>query len=202
MPATAPLDLVQRPAAAGLLLHPLRRRLLEALREPNSAVGLARRMRLPRQQLNYHLRTLEQEGLVELVEERPRRGCTERVLRASARAYVVAPQALGGLAADPAQLQDRFSADFQAALAARVLRELATLRERAAAAGKKLPTFTLDAEVRLASAAALRAFTEELAGAVATVVARHHDERTPAGRRFRLFLGSHPVLKKPSEAKP
>lgn len=200
MAATA-LALVQRPAAAGLLLHPLRRRLVEALREPASAAGLARRMRLPRQKLNYHLRALEQEGLLELVEERQRRGCTERILRASARAYVLAPQALGGLAADPAAVADRFSVDYQAAVASRTLRELATLRERAAAAGKKLPTFTLDAELRVGSAAALAAFTEDLAAAVAAVVARHHDQRTPDGRRFRLFLGSHPVLKQP-ESRP
>ncbi|NIP81922.1 MAG: helix-turn-helix domain-containing protein, partial [Gemmatimonadetes bacterium] len=58
------------------------RRLLDALLErPDSAVGLARRLGDTRQRLNYHLRVLEGAGLVELEEERPRRGVRERVMR-------------------------------------------------------------------------------------------------------------------------
>jgi DNA-binding transcriptional ArsR family regulator len=64
-----------------VLLDPERRRLLEALREePDSASGLARRLDDSRQRLNYHLRTLEEAGLVELREERRRGNCVERAL--------------------------------------------------------------------------------------------------------------------------
>src|SRR6266704_348815 len=61
-------------------LSPLRRKLLNRLREPSSATQLAAALGLPRQRVNYHLRTLEAAGLVELVELRQRRGCVERIV--------------------------------------------------------------------------------------------------------------------------
>ncbi|MEZ5095679.1 MAG: ArsR family transcriptional regulator [Nocardioides sp.] len=146
---------------------------------------------LPRQKVNYHLRTLERHGLVELVEERPRRGLTERVVRASARGYVVAPPPLGRDAADPART-DRLSARYVIALAARVVREVATLSRRADAAGRPLATLALDADIRFASAADRAAFTQDLAGAVAALTARYHDESAPGGRWHRLVVAAHP----------
>ncbi len=86
--------LVEAPDALRAALPPLRRRLLERLREPASAVVVAGEFGLPRQQVNYHLRTLETAGFLELVETRARRGCTERVLRTSARAFIVDPQVI------------------------------------------------------------------------------------------------------------
>ena len=80
------------------VLPALRRRILECLGEPDSATGLAKRLGLPRQKVNYHLRELEKAGLAECVEKRQRRGCIERRLRATARGYVVSPAFLGELA--------------------------------------------------------------------------------------------------------
>lgn len=199
MPAEAALDLIQNPGRAAALLHPLRLRLLEQLHEPDSASGLARRLRLPRQKVNYHLRELEKEKLVELVEERRKGNCTERVVRATARYYVINPAALGGLAADPEQLQDRFSSAYLVAVAARAIGDLATLRQRAAKAGKSLATFTLQTDVRFASAANRHAFTEELSNAVARLVAKYHDEKAAGGRRFKFILGAYPAITKKEE---
>ena len=50
---------------------------------PRSAAMLAAAVGLPRQKVNYHLRTLEQHGLVELVEERRKGNVTERLLQAA-----------------------------------------------------------------------------------------------------------------------
>ena len=69
---------IRRAAAA---LSPFRLGLLEGLQQPESASGLARRLGLPRQQVNYHLRELERAGFIELSEARQRRGCTERIMR-------------------------------------------------------------------------------------------------------------------------
>lgn len=60
------------PATAASLLDPVRTRLLEALAQPASATMRASRLRLPRQLVNYHLRTLERHGLVALEAERAR----------------------------------------------------------------------------------------------------------------------------------
>ena len=75
-------------------LDPVRARLLAELAEPGSATKLGARVGMPRQKVNYHLRTLERYGLVELVEERRKGNCVERVVRATAAAYVISPAAL------------------------------------------------------------------------------------------------------------
>jgi DNA-binding transcriptional ArsR family regulator len=186
--------LTDRSAAA--MLHPLRRRILESLQEPDSATGLSRRLGIPRQKLNYHLRELEKDTLVELVEERRKGNCVERVLRATARSYVISPETLGKLAADPEQIRDRFSSAYLVALAARSIHELGELRARAGKAGKKLPTLSLQAEVRFASAADRKAFTDELTQEVARLAAKYHDEKTEAGRTFKFMVGGYPALKK------
>lgn len=189
------LDVISSPGRAAALLDPLRMRLLEGLREPDSAAGLARRLRLPRQRVNYHLRELEKQRLVELVGRRRRGNCTARILRATARAYVISPAALGGIGADPASVKDRFSAAYLLAVASRTLRDVGELDERAQKAGKRLATLTLETEVRFASAEARAAFAEELAGAVARLVSQYHDAQAPAGRPFRFVVAGHPATK-------
>lgn len=189
------LEVVREPGRAGTLLHPARLELLGRLAEPDSAAGLARRLGAPRQRINYHLRELEREGLVELVEERRKGNCTERVVRATARSYLISPEALGPVGADPAFVRDRFSAAYLAATAARVIRDLATLGARAARAGKRVATFTLHTEIRFASAAHRKAFTEELSNAVAALCAKYHDERAEGGRRFTFVVGAYPAVR-------
>jgi DNA-binding transcriptional ArsR family regulator len=193
--AASRVECIREAARAAALLHPLRTSILAALREPDSAAGLARRLALPRQKVNYHLRELERHGFLEQVEERRRGNCTERIVRAVAHHYLISPAALGGLAADPAAIADRASSAYLVALAARAMREVATLREDAHAAGKKLPTFALETEVRFRSSDEQHAFAEELSRAVAALVARYHDESAPGGRPFRWFVGSYPTPK-------
>ena len=53
------IDVIADPAAAAAALDPIRGRLLAELAEPASAAGLAARLGLPRQKINYHLRALE-----------------------------------------------------------------------------------------------------------------------------------------------
>jgi DNA-binding transcriptional ArsR family regulator len=182
--------------AASLFSHPLRLKLLEELIEPDSAAGLARRLGLSRQVLNYHLRELEGAGLVEFVTDRPRRGLNERVVRATARSFVISPEMMAGVEPDPARLRDRFSWAYLVAAAAKIVRDLGILRSRADRAGKPLATFTLETEVRFATAADRDAFTRELAERVAELSVRYHDERAPRGRLFRFVLGAYPAITK------
>lgn len=189
-----PLAVLSDPQGAASLLDPLRQKLLGALAEaPDSAAGLARRLGEPRQRLNYHLRALESAGLLELAEERRRGNCLERVMRVTARRFVVDPAALGEVAADPDQVQDRFSATFLIALAARAIRELADLRERAAEDDKRLATLSLETTVRLATPSDFDAFARDLTAAIAGVIARYHDETIPGGRPFRAVVGAYPA---------
>ncbi|MFD7654364.1 ArsR/SmtB family transcription factor [Actinosynnema sp. NPDC059797] len=185
---------IEDPATAEVTLDPVRVRLLAELAEPGSATTLAAKVGLPRQKVNYHLRTLEQHGLVELAEERRRGNMTERVMRATAASYVISPVALAAVQPDPARSPDRLSARWLLAVAARTVRDVGHLITGASKAGKRVATFALDGEVRFASAAERAAFAEELAVAVTGLVAKYHDESAAGGRAHRVVVAVHPSI--------
>jgi DNA-binding transcriptional ArsR family regulator len=178
------------------VLSPVRRRLLENLQNPDSATGLARKLGIPRQKINYHIRKLESAGLVELAEEKTRRGCTERYVRLTARAFVISPEFLKGLAADPEQLRDKYSSAYLVAMAGRAVRDVAILRERAEKAAERLATMALETEISFTSAGDFRAFSEELTVHVLQLAAKYNRSNLKSSRRFRLFAGSHPIITK------
>lgn len=190
MPAT--LQVIRDPRAAASALDPARLALLEKLEEPNSAAGLARQAGIPRQKLNYHLRQLEKDGLVEFVEERRKGNCLERIVRATARQYLISPEAMGKLGSSPSGIRDRFSAAYLAGVAGRVIRELASVRARAQEQGRRISTLTVEGEVRFASADSRAAFAAELTESVIGLIAKYHDQSAPQGRTFRLIVGAYP----------
>jgi DNA-binding transcriptional ArsR family regulator len=178
------------------VLSPVRRRLLENLQSPDSATGLARKLGLPRQKINYHIRKLEAAGLVELAEEKARRGCTERYVRLTARAFVISPEFLKGLAADPEQLRDKYSSAYLVAMAGRAVRDVAILRERAEKAAERLATMALETEISFGSPVDFQAFSEELTVHVLQLAVKYNRSNLKSSRRFRLFAGSHPIITK------
>src|SRR5579871_32300 len=155
------LQIVQSPEKAAVLLQPGRLSLLERLTEPDSAAGIARRLGIPRQKVNYHLRELEREGFLELFEERRKGNCIERVVRATASEFLIAPHA--GKSVTP----DRFSAAYLVSTAARVIRDVAAFCVRAKKAGKRVATLTMETEIRFSSAESRSAFAEELTATIA-----------------------------------
>lgn len=197
---TNPLEVLSDGRRAAALLDPGRLRLVEALREaPDSASGLARRLDDSRQRLNYHLRSLEEVGLVELESERRKGNFVERVFRAAARHFVVDPGAVGSLAADPEEFGDRFSAAYVIALAARTITELARLWAKAGREGKRLATGAVETRVHLARPADFLAFQRDLARAVGRVVRKHHQEDADS-RAFRIVLATYPAPAEPCDA--
>lgn len=190
------LEVLDDPRAVITALDPVRTAILRNLVVPGSATTLAQQLGLSRQKVNYHLRALEAHGLVELVEERPRRGLTERVVQASARAYVVAPALVDD--PDPSAV-DRLSSRYLIALAARLLKEVLDLARRAGRAEKALPTLAIDVDLRFASAADRAEFASELGAVVRDLAARYHDESAPRGRWHRLLVFAHPRPPSPSE---
>ncbi len=195
------LCVIHDPASASVALDPVRNRLLSELRTPASAASLAGRMGLPRQKVNYHLRTLEKHGLVRVASRKRWGGLTERRLVATASSYVVSPGALGPVAADPARARDRLSASYLVAQAARLIREVGQLLRRSEELDKRLATLSIDTEVRFRSAADRAAFSSELTAAVAGLVSRYHDKSAPGGRRHRLMVGAYPTPAAPAESK-
>ena len=185
------MSLVEEPERLRSALTPLRRQLLERLQRPASATELAAELGLPRQRLNYHLRALERAGLLELVEERQRRGCTERILRATATAFVVDPAVVGPDDRSADVAQDRFAADHLINTAAGVVRNVARMQSNAQRDGKRLLTFTVEADVRFADPGDVERFADRLADLVGQAVSEFD---TPSrGARYRVVVGGHPT---------
>lgn len=197
MPTVLDIETVDDPAAATALLDPLRARILSELTEPRSAAALAERVELPRQKVNYHLRTLEKLGLARVAEEKKWGGITERRMVATAASYVVSPDALGPVASDPERTADRLSAGYLIALAARAVREVGRLVRLARAEEKRLATLSIDAEVNFTTPADRASFTRELGEALTSLVARYHNPSAPDGRVHRLVVLAHPLEKRP-----
>ena len=192
------LAVLDDPAVAIAALDPIRARILGALGEDGaSAAAVAGRLGIPRQKVNYHLRLLEQRGLVAEVGERRHGGIVERVLAPTARAFVVSTAALGTVGATPEAVRDRLSASYAIALGARVVHEVGRLLDGAQRARRRLPVLSVDVDVRLRTAADRTAFADDLAVAVAEIAARYHDEEDEGGRWYRLLVVAHP---RPPEA--
>ena len=180
---------------ARLALAPIRRRILTALREPASAAGLAERLAMPRQKIGYHLRALEAAGLVQPAGERRKRGFTERLFVAAAE-HVIDP-ALMQAPPDPdaVEAQDRHAADHLVSTASTIVRDVARMRQDAAAEGSRLLTLTVEADMTFAAPADFDAFTEEVAAAFAALARKY---AAPAGRRYRVAAVGWPATPRPS----
>jgi DNA-binding transcriptional ArsR family regulator len=199
MAALPSFALLDTPPRAAAILHPLRRRILESLAEPDSAAGLARRLHLPRQRLNYHVRELARAGLLRRAGRRRKRNMIEQCYVATARGYVLSPELLGRLGADPRRVEDTFSAAYLIALAAQLQAELGRASREAASQGKRLTTLSMNSEFRFESAGQRAAFARALQAAVVDVIGRlaspaqRADGSAGAGRPYRLVLGCYPV---------
>ena len=182
---------IEDPAAAEVSLDPIRSRLLAELAQPGSATMLATKIGLPRQKVNYHLRTLEQHGLIHLVEERRKGNVTERMMQATAASYVISPAAMAAVAPDPGRAPDRLSARWLLALAGRLVRDVGALLTGATQAQQRVATYALDGEIRFATPADRAAFAQELTATVTTLLGKYHSD---TGRKHRLVVAVPPAL--------
>lgn len=203
MPAVAPrVALLDRPDEVRLALSPIRRRLLARLRQPGSATTLATEMAMGRQRVNYHLRALEHAGLLTLVETRQKRGCQERVVVATARAFVVDPAVVGDPhdTRAPDAAQDHFAAEHLIGTAAAMVRDVTRMQARAQQQRRRLLTFAVEADVRLRQPADFARFSTALAAALARTAAAF--EPAQGGRTYRVVIGSHPTPRPAEKEQP
>lgn len=196
IPALEPVEEAHR---AELLLHPLRQKILSEAREASTAAEVARRVGLPPQKVNYHVRTLVDAGFLQPAGEGRKRNLIEKRYRASARSYLLLPRILGEMSPGSVSEADRFSASYLMHLSALLQEELATWMEAGRAKGDGVPTLSMEAEIRFDSAARRAAFADALQKAVTRVIGQHtapaHDEKGEArpGRPYRLVVGCYPV---------
>jgi DNA-binding transcriptional ArsR family regulator len=186
---TARVQAVEDPAAVRALAQPLRVALLEALRAPDSAAGVARRLGQSRQSMSYHLRELARVGLVEHAGERRKGNFVEQLYRAAARRFVVAPSFAWGKERLVALLRDQASLARLLDLGERLQRDATGLLDRAVSVGEQVPSATVEAEVGFASDAARAEFMNEYLAAIGPLL-RKYGSRD--GERFRVALAVYP----------
>src|SRR5262249_1154848 len=95
---------------------------------------------------------------------------------------------------DELRAGDRHAAEHLIAVSAETVRNVTRMRAAADKQGKRLLTFTIEAAVNLAAPGELHRFSDELASAIAEVIASFD---TTGGRPYRLMIGGHPAPKAP-----
>ena len=182
------LLVITEPRQAALLTDPVKTRILERLSVPATTAELAKLMDMPRQRLGYHVRQLEQAGLVETVAETWRGNCVGRKLRSVAKRFVVAPAENDN---ETDIMQSRFSSARRVVQCARTIREIGQLAGDETEAARKLSSLALDTEVAFDNSDDQQAFSIELNEMLAALVARY-DSASSGARRFRLVAAAYP----------
>jgi DNA-binding transcriptional ArsR family regulator len=195
------LESVDSPRRASALLSPMRLRLVRMAQEPASATELARRLGLPRQRVNYHVRELARAGFLRPAGRRRKRNLVEQRYVATARSYVLSPEILGALAPDWRAIEDTASADYLLALSEQVRLDVSRVEREARQRGQRIRTLSIKSQFRFDSPEQRTAFANALRQAVVEVIARHTSpdravsvsNRPGRGRPYRLVLGCYPV---------
>ncbi|HEY1434083.1 MAG TPA: helix-turn-helix domain-containing protein [Thermoanaerobaculia bacterium] len=195
----ADLETITSARRASALMHPLRLRLLSLSREPTSAAELARRLGLPRQRVNYHVRALEGAGFLRRAGRQRKGNMTEQRFVATARAFMLSAGILGPVAADWREIGDTTSPDYLLALTEQVRADIEQAAGEGRAEGQPITTVSLKSQFRFENAAQRAAFVLAVREAVVAVIARHaspnrlENGRPGRGRPYRLVLACYPI---------
>jgi len=173
------------------LTHPVRVRMLDLLREAQSAASVARAIREPRQKVNYHLKELERGGLVRPAGERRKGNMTEQLYQAVAGTFLVSPRVAWTDGRRGAALQDQASLAALVELGERLQRDAAELLDCAAFDGHEIPSASVSAEISFRDAAARGAFMTEYLEALGPLLRKHGAGRS-AGAKYRLAMAVYP----------
>lgn len=183
------VHVVEDVEAVQTLLHPLRLRILEALREPTSAAAVARRIGETRQKVNYHLKELEAAGLARPVGERRSGNLVEVLFEAVARSFVVSPRTTRSDARRVDALRHQQSLERLVDVGDRLQHDAVVLLDRAAFEGEEIASLAVEIDVRFANEAGRAAFLAEYLETVKGLCARHG---TRDGEGYRVVLAAHP----------
>jgi DNA-binding transcriptional ArsR family regulator len=181
--------LVETPDGLQALAHPVRVRVLEALRAPLSAAAVARAVGEPRQNVNYHVKELERAGFVRKVDERRNGNFIETRYQAVASTFVVSPRAAWSDPRRVQAMQEQFSLERLVQVGERLQRDAAMLLDRAAFDGEEIASVSVEVDVRFATDADRAAFLEEYLAAVGPLFRKYGRRR---GEPYRVALAAYP----------
>ncbi|MBE1462543.1 winged helix-turn-helix domain-containing protein [Kibdelosporangium phytohabitans] len=177
------------------MAHPMRLRILAALREPDSAAAVARGLGQPRQKVNYHVKELERAGLARRVGERRAGNLVESLYQATAATYVVSPRLAWVDRPRIDALAEQVALENLVSVGERLQQAAALLLDRAAFDGEKIASAAVETEVRFADAAQRKAFLAEYVSAIGPLLKKYGDSQ---GDSYRVVLAVHPDSKETS----
>jgi DNA-binding transcriptional ArsR family regulator len=177
------------PEALQALAHPTRVEILEALRDPASAAAVARQIGQPRQRVNYHLKALEDAGLVEPVGERQSGNFVERLYRSVARAFVVAPEVAWRSGRRLEALRSQHALETLVAFGERLQADAVELLDRAAFDDEEIASAAVSAEACFDTPEDRAAFMREYLLATRALLERYGSRE---GAPYRVVLAVHP----------
>jgi len=171
------------------LSHPARVEVLERLREPASAAEVARQLGQPRQRINYHLKALDDAGLVEKVGTRKQSNFVETLYRAKASAFVIAPDVAWSDPRRMEALRRDQSLEALVEIGARLQCDAVALLDVVAFDDRIIASAAVAAETHFATAADRAAFLRAYLESTRALVDRYGGKR---GERYRVVLAVHP----------
>ncbi len=184
---------IEDAAQAATLLQPLRLDLLKRMAEARSCVELAQQVGQTPQKVYYHVKMLEQAGLVERTGERKVRGIVEGFYRARARSYWLSPQLVGQVGGKR-KAQEQLSLGFLLNLAEELQSDIGHLADRA---DKDIPSLGLSMQIALRDGKQRAAFMADLQQTLQTLAAKYSiGEANPPpgdGQTFRLVIACYPT---------
>jgi DNA-binding transcriptional ArsR family regulator len=188
---TRDVHVVEDVEAVQALLHPLRLRILEALREPTSAAAVARQIGETRQKVNYHLKELEAAGLARPVGERRAGNLVEVLFEAVARSFVVSPRTTRADERRVDALRHQQSLERLVDLGDRLQHDAVVLLDRAAFDGEEIASLAVEIDVRFADEGDRAAFLRDYLETVKELCARYGARD---GEGYRVVLAAHPKV--------
>ncbi len=181
--------LVRDAERLGALAHPMRVQILEALREPGSAAAVARRIGQARQKVNYHLKELDQAGLVKLVGERRTGNFVESLYQAVARTFLISPEVVWADGRRSETLRTQHSLGTLVLLGERLQHDAAVLLDKAAYEGREIASASVVAEARFATEEEREAFLGAYLRATAELLEKYGNRD---GEGYRVVLAAYP----------
>jgi DNA-binding transcriptional ArsR family regulator len=173
---------LERLDQAEALLRPGRIEILRELASPASCTDVGARLGQAPQKVYYHVKRMEQAGLVDRVAERQVRGITEGIYQASGSSYWLAPALVGAIGQRRAQ--DEMSLGFLLSLSEQMQSDLARL---ARGTGER-PSLGMSGEVRL-QPERRQEFLADLRAAIEDLLTRYGEGE---GMPFRIAFACYP----------
>ncbi|MGH9243992.1 MAG: helix-turn-helix domain-containing protein [Acidimicrobiales bacterium] len=173
---------LERLDQAEALLRPQRIDVLRQLSEPRTCSEIAAELGQTPQRVYYHVKKLEDAGLVEMTDERRVRGINEGIYRATAQSYWLSPKLVGTIGRRA--VEDHLSLGYLLSLVEDVQLDLARIDR---GTGDR-PTLGISGEVRL-QPEQRQGFLDDLRAVLEDLFTRYGGSD---GEAFRLAVACYP----------